>query len=212
MWVTPTDLDQLLWWRRIESKTVEEVVASLRRKDQTNMAMALGIAWHDVMENPPADEFAAVIRNGFRFVIDCDITIPLAQLVESKLTGSYTVQGERVRMYGRADAINGLTVRDYKLSTKAPNPENYEASYQWRAYLDMANAMRFEYYCFQGKIEGKQRTPPAPGDDLIDVTITGCTPFAFYSYPNMRSDLLGGISDFMDFAREHVPERMSNDR
>ncbi len=67
-----TDLDQLLWFRKIEDMTTEELVARLRRESPPNRAMAMGTAWHSVLEEPPEDELLLVERDGFTFIVEAD--------------------------------------------------------------------------------------------------------------------------------------------
>lgn len=196
MKVHVTDLDQLLWFRRIESMTTEELVSRLRREAPPNRAMAMGTAWHAILENPPADELITVERGGFTFLIECDAEIALSQIREIRAEKTYMVDGVPVTLTGGCDGITGNVVTDHKLTAR-PDPEKYLDSYQWRAYLDIYGADVFEYILYQALDQ----------DAKGQVIIKDVLPFRFYRYPGMESDLMMGIHQFVEFARVHLPER-----
>ena len=194
MRVHVTDLDQLLWFRRIESMTTEELISRLRRESPPNRAMAMGTAWHAILENPPDDELLAVERDGFNFLIECDADIELPQIREIRAEKTYVVDGVSVTLTGGCDGITGNVVTDHKLTAR-PDPEKYLDSYQWRAYLDIYGADVFEYILYHASDKDDQ------------VIIRDVVPFRFYRYPGMASDLEAGIRDFVEFAKAHLPER-----
>lgn len=189
-----TDLDQLLWFRRLDSMTLDDLVSRLRREAPANRAMEMGTAWHSVMENPPEDEFAAVERDGFNFVVECDAEITLPQVREIRAQKTYVVDGTQVTLTGGCDGITGNTVIDHKLTAR-PDPEKYFDSYQWRAYLDIYEADIFRYVLWHAKDEGER------------VLIRDVSELPLYRYPKMKDDLLAGVFEFVDFARSHLPER-----
>lgn len=194
MRVHVTDLDQLLWYRRIEDMTLEEVVSRLRREAPPNRAMEIGTAWHSVLEDPPADDLVAVKRNGICFMVECDAEITLPQIREIRAEKTYNVDGVPVTLTGGCDGISGNIVTDHKLTAR-PDPEKYFDSQQWRAYLDIYDADVFEYVLYQAKDDG----------DLV--RIVGVHPFRLYRYPGLRDDLMAALREFVEFAREHLPER-----
>ena len=49
---TVTDLDAMVWFRRMEDMETEELVARLRRQSVPNAKMMMGTAFHAVLENP----------------------------------------------------------------------------------------------------------------------------------------------------------------
>lgn len=200
MRVHVTDLDQLLWFRRIEDMTTEELISRLRRESPPNRAMAMGTAWHAILEQPPADELVVVERDGFTFLIECDAEITLPQIREIRAEKTYVVDGVTVTLTGGCDGITGNVVTDHKLTAR-PDPEKYLDSYQWRAYLDIYGADVFEYILYQALDQ------EAKGQVIIKDVV----PFRFYRYPEMVSDLISGIRDFVEFARAHLPERFERE-
>lgn len=198
MRVSVSDLDQLIWFRRIEDMTLEQLVSRLRREEPPNRAMLMGTAWHEILEEPPEDELVAVERDGFTFLIECDAEITLPQMRELKATKTYRVNGIDVTLVGKVDGIAGNMVTDHKLTAR-PNVESYAESYQWRAYLDIFDADTFEYVIYHAADKGEQ------------VIIKDVSPFRFYRYPNMRDDLMVGIREFVEFASEHLPEKFEKE-
>lgn len=198
MKVHVTDLDQLLWFRRIESMTTDELVSRLRRESPPNRAMAMGTAWHNILENPPNDELVAVECDGFNFLIECDAEITLPQVREIRAEKTYSVDGVDVTLTGGCDGITGNVVTDHKMTAR-PDPEKYFDSYQWRAYLDIYGADVFEYVLYHALDRGEDK-----GNQVI---VRDVVPFRLYRYPEMHDDLMAGIREFVEFARVHLPER-----
>lgn len=192
---TVTQLDQLIWFRRLEDMTVDELAARLMGRPEPSRQMEAGTAWHSVLENPPSEPLSAITCNGFHFVIECDAEITLPQVREIRAARAYQVGGVEVRLSGGCDGISGNVVTDHKLTAR-PDPENYLNSYQWRAYLDIFGADVFEYILYAAKDDG----------DVI--RIRDVAPFRFYRYPGMSDDLMRGIRDYVEFCRDYLPEKL----
>jgi hypothetical protein len=191
-----TDLDGWVWFKRIESMSIEDMRGRLLRTEPPNEKMKMGTAFHSVLENPP-DEIDIIEKDGYTFKIDCDAEIMLPQIREVRQTKTYSVSGADVTLTGKTDGITGNKVIDHKL-TFNPNPETYFDSYQWRAYLDIYNADVFEYYIYSAK------------EKKGVVTICDVSTMPMYRYPAMVDDLVGGIAELLEFIRNHVPEMITN--
>lgn len=189
-----TDLDSLVWFKRIEDMTTAELVARLRRESAPNDKMLIGTAFHKMLENPP-DELNEVTQDGFTFRIDCDAEIILPQVREIRATKEYHIGGLDVTLTGGCDGITGTKVYDHKLTFR-PEPENYFQSYQWRAYLDIYNADSFTYYLYHAIEDGDK------------ISIKEVSQLDMYRYPGMVEDLEDGILEMVEFAREHLPEKI----
>lgn len=196
MLVNVTNLDQLLWWRKLEDMSLDDFLSRLRRESAPSRQMEIGTAWHKVLENPPADDFSVVDQDGFQFDIQCDAQIVLPQVREIRAEKSYDIAGTRVTLTGGCDGISGNVVTDHKLTAR-PDPEKYMDSYQWRAYLEIFGADVFEYVLYHAKDEGEW------------IVIRDVAPFRFYRYPEIERDLVAGIRDYVDFCREHMPEAVA---
>lgn len=192
---TVTDLDAMVWFRRMEDMETEELVARLRRQSVPNAKMLMGTAFHAVLENPP-DVIDTVEMNGFRFRIDCDAEIILPQIREIRASKEYFVNGVTVTLSGGCDGITGNEVTDHKLTFR-PEPENYLDSFQWKAYLDIYHADIFTYYLYHAK------------EDREVISICDISALKLYRYPGMEDDVRDGISDLVSFAKEHLPEKFS---
>lgn len=193
-----TDLDQLLWFRKLENMTTEELVSRLRREAPPNRAMAMGTAWHSILEEPQEDELLMVKRDGFTFIVEADACLTLPQVREIRAEKTYIVDGIPVTLTGGCDGISGTVVYDHKLTAR-PDPEKYFDSYQWRAYMDIFDAEIFRYVLWHAK------------DDGDSILIRSVDEFPVYRYPTMRDDLMVGLHEFVQFAREHLPERFETE-
>lgn len=187
-----TDLDQMIWYRKIESMTKEDLVGRLLRTEPANDQMKMGTAWHDILENPPSDSLSEAESGGFTFKVECDGEIILPQIREIRAEKTYTIGNDKVTLAGKCDGITGNKVTDHKLTFR-PNPETYFDSYQWRAYLDIFNADVFEYIIYHG---AKKK----PGVVIKDVST-----LTMYRYPGMVKDLESGIRELVQFAKEYLP-------
>lgn len=191
-----TDLDQLVWYNRIESKTSDDLIESLLRTSEPNEQMLMGTAWHSILEDPP-DEIDTIENGGFTFRVDFDGEIVLPQIREIRATKTYLVDGVEVTLTGGCDGVTATKVTDHKLTFK-PNPGNYFGSYQWRAYLDIYDANVFEYLIY-----------PAVKNGGV-VVIKDVISLKMYRYPQMIDDLVYGIQELLWFIRTHVPEMITS--
>lgn len=190
-----TDLDQLVWFRKLESMETSELVSRLRRESAPNDKMLMGTAFHSILEDPP-DVIDVVEKDGFTFKVECDAEIALPQVREIRATKTYLINGVLVTLTGGCDGITGNKVSDHKL-TFNPKPENYFDSFQWKAYLDIFQADVFNYLLYHGK-EGKGK----------EIMIRDVSTLTLYRYPSMVADLEAGIRDLVEFALEYLPEKI----
>jgi hypothetical protein len=186
-----TDLDGWVWYNRLDSMTKDEFIGRLLRTDPPNFKMLAGTAFHSIMENPP-DLISTINKDGFTFIVDCDVEIQLPQVREIRANKTYFVNGVYVTLTGGTDGITGNRVDDHKL-TFDPKPENYFDSYQWRAYLDIYNADMFKYILYHGVEDGNT------------ITIKDVSTMFMYRYPNMQNDLMYKISELLLFTRDNIP-------
>ncbi len=192
-----TDLDSMLWYRKLEDMDSDAMVSRLKRTSSPNDKMLYGTAWHSIIERPP-DEIETIERNGITFRVECDAEIILPQIREIRATKAYDVDGVRVILTGGCDGATGNKISDHKL-TFNPEPETYLTSYQWRAYLDIYNADSFEYIIYHAK-EGK-------GDK--EVIIKDVSTITMFRYPGMVDDLISGIHDLLGFIKAKCPEMIN---
>lgn len=191
-----TDLDGLIWYRRIENMGLDEIKGRLLRTAEPNEQMQIGTAWHSILENPP-DEIRKIERNGFRFRVDCDFSLELPQIREIRAQKSYRIGDYSVSLTGGCDGVSGSLVSDHKLTFK-PNPESYFDSYQWKAYLDIFGGDTFRYYIYSARQDRKTG----------EIVIYDISTMSLYRYPEMQNDLLVGIRELVEFCREWVPEAL----
>lgn len=191
-----TDLDQLLWFRRIESMTTEELVSRLRRETPPEPHMLAGSAWHKVLEDHPGGIIEGTIeRDGFTFDVRAEAVVELPQIAELRGYEMFRVNGVDVILSGRLDGCTGHALADYKLTSKL-DPESYYDSAQWRAYLSIFGCREFRYTLFKRY------------QKLFHVRIDEIFPFTLYRYRGMEDDLRRSISSYLEFCREHVPEKI----
>ena len=187
-----TDLDNLLWYHKLDDMSVDDVRARLLRTESPNEKMAIGTAWHSILENPP-DIIDTVTKDGYTFKVECESQISLPQIREIRANKEYTIDGEMITLSGGCDGISGNIITDHKL-TFNENVETYFDSYQWRTYLDIFNADEFIYWIYAANQKGN------------DITINHISSIKMFRYPEMVDDVKKGIRDLVTFVKQHVPE------
>lgn len=192
MFIRVTDLDQILWYNKIESMTTESLVSRLMRTEPPNEKMFIGTAFHAVLETCAGD-IESVSCGEYNFTVTCDASIEMPQIKEIRASKEYYVDGEIIRLSGKCDGATGNKITDHKLTFR-PNPETYFDSYQWRAYLDIFNADSFEYMIYSANQKDKE------------IEIYDVSKLSMYRYPGMVDDLIIGIRNFVEFVKENAPE------
>ena len=201
MIISVTDLDQLRYYRMNETMELDEVISRLSKKSEPTPAMLAGTAFHEILENlKEGDDLLLTTQNGLTFRFEGDMELSLPKIRELKGEKQYLVNGVEVTLVGKVDAIDGA-VYDHKLS-KTIDAEKYTDALQWRCYLDIFNAKKFVYNVFQGYPEAKTG----------DIVVRDFMPFTFYAYPEMRKDIEIAIADFIDFAKQYLPDKLLTNR
>ena len=205
--ISVTDLDQLLWYDRIEDMSLEQLVDRFKPTAEPSPAMALGTSFHAALEEAAARPQAVdhiTAPDGTTFDLSqVDGDIPWVQVPEFFLLRFMTLpDGTPVRIGGKVDGATGLELVDHKLTGKWSGPETYFDSYQWRLYLWLTGFRSFRYNVF---VKSKK-----PGKDGA-VQVTAVHPIQCYRYPGIEADCLTGLSRFAAFATAHLPWRFFDD-
>lgn len=188
-----TDIDSFRYWKDSDMEFAE-FIERMRGKFEPTPEMLAGRAFHSFMEKASEGNFTAVEQDGytFRFAIDQDIGLP--QTRELKAETLLVTPSGPVTLVGKIDAMNGLTVHDYKLTDRF-DAERYADSYQWRCYLMMFDASHFIYDVFQAKYE------------MHFISIYDYHRLAMHAYPGMQQDVLREVSALAEIVNQYVPEK-----
>lgn len=186
-----SNVDLFRVWQLDEELDLGWILDRISRKTEQTEPMRVGEALHKALETAPAGEFAWVEAMGYRFQFLADTEIFLPRQRELKLSRHY---GE-LQIRGRVDAINGLVVYDHK-STSQFEPERLMSGYQWRYYLDMANADVFRWNVMVIK----------ETDDPKIYLVIDSHWLSQYRYPELHADCERLAGAYLDFAKEHLVE------
>ena len=169
----------------------------LRGQGEENDAMRAGTAFHSFLEHAqPGESVTEFDSDGIHFVLDLDDELAVPRVRECKTEKQYVVDGLPVTLVAKADTVEGRIVSDYKLSADF-DAEKYTESMQWRAYLVLFDADRFDYCVFSNKRKGDT------------VTVTDFDRMSFYRYPEVEADVVRCLKDLVRFMVKHVPERLT---
>lgn len=177
--------------------TEEALLDAITGKFQATEQVIIGRAYHSIIEKCELTEPAELTFEGITFTADQvapAITYKrehphmIAEVPTKKL---YHGKYFDVLVTGRADALEGLYVRDAKAKFRAPSVKEYMDSYQWRFYLDMFNSPAFYYDVFE--IENYTNIK---NGRLPEVTITAYEPLECLPYEGMIEDLNTHVTDF----------------
>ena len=173
-----------------EEPTVEDLVKFITT-DEPSEAMKAGTAFHRAMELAVAGSHDTFEANGYRFILpDAELTLPaIREMRAFRNYGGLTVTGQ-------VDAVDGKIVIDHKTTGKF-DPDRYLAGYQWRYYLDLFGADEFRWNIWVTKeLEEKVYSVAAP--QVLRAS----------RYPEMHDDCEALASEYLDFARHHLREKI----
>lgn len=191
-----TMLESFAYWKDREDATTEDLLRELAHVEPPTRNMMAGRAWARMWERSRPGEIDAATMDGWRFEFNLDAQIYVPPVRELKAEKIYETPSGPVTLVGKVDGLDGLTVRDQKLSERFEIEERYTDSIQWRSYLDMFDARKFIYDVFIGKY--------ADDEDLV--TITEYHQVPFYSYPNIRADVQKAVNELADIVSRYQPE------
>lgn len=139
-------------------------------------------------------------RDGYRFEITADVEIDIPDIRECKSTRDYLIDGEQVTLVGVVDNMHGRRADDYKTTARF-EPERYLSSYQWRCYMEIFGLDEFRYQVFEWSED--ERKPR-------HYTVRAFHTLTTYRYPDLAADLRRELGEFVEFARQHLPERFAS--
>lgn len=198
--VSATDIDALRRYLRppIPDMEIElaDLLSQLRRQEPPTEAMLAGTALHTALERADDGDYSRLEADGYTFNLDISGEIDLPEIREIKGERVYEIDGCRVTVVGKVDALHGRRIDDHKFTSKY-DAERFMASYQWRVYLEVFDADEFRWNVF----EGSETEPKA-------YRIYGFHQLRMHRYPTIGDDVVREVGEFLSFARVHLPERI----
>lgn len=176
-------------WSNMDGVGVEWLINRLA-SDEPTEKMQKGTAFHKALELAVAGQDSYTLcALGYTFHILCDVDLTLPALREIKLRKQY---GE-LTVSGTLDGLTGKVVTDYK-TTEQFDGERYMESIQWRFYLDLSGADRFDYQVFQMK-EKKEK----------EYEVYGYHKLTQFRYADLHSDCMKAAEEYAHFADKFLP-------
>lgn len=197
--ISATDIDALRYFLSDEDADLAELLARLRREAEPTEAMLAGTALHKALETISPGEFGELSVDGYVFAFPADAEIDLPEIREKKIEREWQVGDCIVTLVGKVDAIHGRTVHDHKFTARY-DAERFLGSYQWRVYLDLFGADEFVWNVFEGRQDTR---------DPMRYTIGTVHRLRMHRYPEMRADIERTLRIYIDFARQHLPEKFT---
>jgi hypothetical protein len=195
-----SDLDALRYYLSNEDADLGDLISQLRRESAPSDAMLAGTALHQALETATVGEFETLEANGYRFNMALTGEIDLPEIREMKETKDYLIDGVRITLVGKVDAVHGKRVDDHKFTARY-DAERFMASLQWRVYLEVFGADEFRWNIFEGR-----RLNDHP--ECRDYVIHTLHQLRMHRYPGIDKDVTAALSGFLAFAKLHLPERL----
>lgn len=193
--VSVTDLDAFRYYLSDEDADLDKLLAQLRREEPPTEQMLAGTALHKALELAEPGDFPMLEAEGHRFTFEDSLAVELTPIRELKASKVYTVAGVDVLVTGKVDGLCGRRVDDHKTTARF-DPERFLQGYQWRFYLDIFDATHFRWNVFEMDPRGMR---------LYHVFATHR--IEQYAYVGMYQDCIGLLWKFVEFAKQHLPDR-----
>ena len=192
MRLSVTDVDAIMAWIDSDSD-IDALLRRLRREEPPTRAMMAGRAFHKVMENASGDLETAIADGfSFRFAIESEIAIPPIRELKGEIEISTSIMP--VTLVGVVDGMKGKVVTDYKL-TSYFDAERYINSFQWKAYLTMFKADRFNYEVFTMSDDG-------------EIVIKSHDTLPLCRYESMHREVFDCVEEAARFVSIYLPEKL----
>jgi hypothetical protein len=181
----------------LEDKWLIPKVLGVQTSDQKAIArMSAGSALHEWFEDfePGADRWVVGEMGPYHFDFNCEVelVIPKKEHREVELSRYY----DGFKVTGHADGLlpEKSMVVDYKSTTKF-DFDRYMDSFQWRLYLDMAEANQMLYQIFVWK-----NTSP------FRYSIEEFHPLSQFAYPGMHDDCVELVRDYRNTVVKYLEQ------
>lgn len=191
----------------------EELVGSIISPPPPNRKMQMGTAFHTILANPQQYRFSGYgetiykadeIRYSGNIVESVIRQIDYNGLFEVPMFKVYPIDDTDFIITGTCDHILGSVITDFKTRWFEGKEwgvwddnklrETYEASFQWRLYLDMFDCDTFKYL-----IVAMRDSHPV---ELVKIK----TDIVCHAYQQMRRDIDDLLYDFLHFVNVHELE------
>lgn len=198
--VSATLLETYRLYATTEWMKEADLAAAIRGEVSPTPAMALGRAYHAVLERPQrslTDE--CYERWGWRFDRTAVETM-LDKLGPGVFEAKATRELAGVRLVAKADHLSGLHLSEIKTTLDSPNLDKYLDSYQWRVMALL----------FQPQIITYHVAHLEPGGD--GYTLRSIDSINMYPYTDLEWDCRELLAHFLDYVHargleEHLREK-----
>lgn len=131
-------------WKATEGDGIGWLYNSIFKNEDTE-AMSRGTAFHKAIEMVPEGEYLTVEAMGYTFAFTCNAELYLPKKREHRRSKDYG----GIIITGQCDGIKGRHIIDHKTTSKQFDAEHYMDGWQWRYYLDIFEADRFDWHIWQ---------------------------------------------------------------
>ena len=184
-----THLEQHRIWKSKEDLDVGWLIQRIKGQDETDK-MRAGTAFHKAMEDLEEQEHNVLTVDGYRFDMLCDAQLALPVVSEFSVSRAY---GDLL-VSGRLDGLSGRVVTEFK-TTEQFDADRYLDGLQWRFYLDMTGADRFDWHVFEMSEQGYKHYEVRRYHQLTQ-----------FRYNDLREDCEKAAADYLVFAQRFLPE------
>jgi hypothetical protein len=169
----------------------EQLIKQIKGEDVFKTSFEYGKAYHSLIENGGE----IYLKNGVYAVMSDDMKDPIyitlkeaepalkfrsehpLMISEIEAMKAIEFQDYIVLLNMRVDGLEGMKVHEHKTTGSPHKRAKYENSLQWRIYLFTADVHEVQYNVFQC-------TDLKQGGKIVEYT-----PYNFYRYPTMESDI-----------------------
>lgn len=184
-----SNIDLYRVWSEEEALDISWLVNKIMVREQTEKMMA-GEAFHKAVEGATSYQNHDVLSaNGYVFHLLPEMEIELPALRECPLEKVY----DGMLVKGRVDAIGPRIVTEIK-TTEQFDPDRYLEGLQWRFYLDISGADRFDWHIFQMSSCGDK-----------EYEVYGHHKLTQFNYPRVHGDCLKAADKYKNFAEKFLP-------
>ena len=188
--IAVTALDSYRYY--VESDmSLEQYIARLKRLEPPHPRAVLGTAMHDGISHLVKTGSYSLLDKTFH--IPAEIHLRRPDVMEVKVGRTFEVDGRRVRVSGRVDALMGQTLVDYK-TTQRIDLDYLMDSLQWRVYMSLLpDVEAFRYEVFQ-----LSKNP----NKLGKYAVNHHTSVDLARYPDLESDVYAAVMNYDRFLRQ----------